>query len=824
MKKIYSILLAASALFAFAPFALSQEPGEWSINGQINETVVTETGPKTKYLEWPKAAENGLIHPEGTDFAYSKDISAPQSDGTYWIKLESFATGAASRILTSTPSDIILVLDSSTSMNTNDYDEVTYTARGETDYSYSSYGNNNTYYYLFKGRHYAVSRGQSQGIYYLSFTADGTTYYLSGEGPTTTLSGANTNTGTIWRGVLYNRSTRRVTRIAALRNATKQFITNIVQNDAEIKAVDPSFAGNRIAIVSYDNAAHVLTSAWVAVGQSGAETTLHNAVDGMSLANWTRPDLGMSSAITNFLAGTGTGHTKRAEANLTVVMFTDGVPCHQSGSGSTFEAEDANKAIYQGYRLKHDYGATLFTVGLLSPTSTDQNIVRGRHFLDLLSSNYPISYIAQNSTSAWNINQGTITVNGMTGASAADKKSSDYYQLVDGDTDLSSIFDSISKQSGGSASELSASSRNVDVVSNSFILPQGTTAENIDGVVKIFVAKVSGYDATKQELTFYEEILKGHTPDEPVSAINGYYYFPLDENGDIAGELTKVDAGISVAFNPTTQAVTVTGFDYGSNFCGPVYESNYTPTGPDDMTHIDHWQGFKIIIMIPITMNPNAVGGPDVATNAPGSGIFVNNEDTQGLVQFKSPTVSLPVNIHLKKTGLGPGESAKFKIERAQLPDPIPENFDPATLTNWSYVSTVFVTRPEGSAETDPDPIIKVRGLPANMDETTGEGESATTVHKSFVYRVTEEGWSWSYTAQTPPQYTTTSNVTNPFTFDNLKKDNIDFKVRHAESKATNVFKPGIVTNNVKYDDSKTNIRSGGGSGSGSGSGSGNNQ
>jgi len=730
MKKIYSILLAASALFAFAPSVFAQ--GEYSINGQINETVEGVT----KYLEWPKAAENDTQFPSGTDFAYSKDISAPQSNGTYWIKLESFATGAASRILSSTPSDIILVLDSSTSMNTRDY---------------------------------------------------------------------STPSGT-------------VTRIQALRDATNVFIENIYDNDASVTAVDPNFSGNRIAIVSYDNAAHLLTSGWVDVGANGAVETLHNAVNRMSLANWTRPDLGMSQAITSFLAGTGADHTKRAEANLTVVMFTDGVPCHSTGSGSTFEAQDANKAIYQGYRLKHDYGATLFTVGLLSPTSTDQQIRRGRYFLDLLSSNYPNSYIASNSTSAWNINGNTITVNGMTGASAADKTSDKYYQLVDENTDLTSIFDEISKQSGGSSSDLSASSRNVDVVSNSFIIPHSDTETEaeIAAKVKIFVAKFTGYTITsdnKKEYSFSEEILVGHTPNTPKSDVTGYWYYPLDEDGNIpeGTELVKVDGGISVSYNASTQAVTVTGFDYGSNFCGPIYKANWDPKQHSEQENItqglDHWQGFKVIIMIPITMNPNAVGGPDVETNAPGSGIFVSNEDTQGLVKFKSPTVSLPVNIHLKKAGLGPGESAKFKIERAQLPDPVPDNFDPSTLTDWSYVSTVFVTRPEGSSETDPDPVVKVRGLPANMDVKTGEGESETTIHKSFVYKVTEESWSWSYISQTPPQYTTTSNVTNPFTFDNLKKDNIDYKVRHAESKATNIFKPGVVTNNVKYDDSKTNDR-----------------
>ena len=239
MKKIYNTLFAVTALLAFAPAVFAQTPGQWSIKGQINETV----DGVVKYLEWPKAAENGLQTPDNADFAYSKDISAPQSDGTYWIKLESFATGAASTILSSTPSDIILILDSSTSMNQRDY---------------------------------------------------------------------QTTSGT-------------VTRISALRDATKLFIDNIASNDSDVTAVDPSFLGNRIAMVSFDNTAHVLTtSGWVDVGGTNAVTTLKNAVDNMNLQNYTQPALGIQSAISNFLAGSGEAHTRRAEANLTVVLFTVG--------------------------------------------------------------------------------------------------------------------------------------------------------------------------------------------------------------------------------------------------------------------------------------------------------------------------------------------------------------------------------------------------------------------------------------------------------------------------------------------------------------------
>ena len=819
MKRIYNTLFVICALLIFAPFANAQS---------INEVIPG--------LSWPKAAENGLQTPEGSDFAYSKDISAPLSDGTYWIKLESFSTGAATTILSSTPSDIILILDSSTSMNTQDYGgTVSYSPRQSQSYSYNTfhptYGTAPTCYYYYEGNYYLITCDRTSngnnGIRYLTFTANGTQYYLSGNNtaPTTTLSGANSNGGTIWTGVLHTRSvTGAVTRIQALQDATNLFIDNIYQNDVDVTSVNPSYPGNRIAIITYDASAHPLTSAqatysgqpgygwnqgdayWFDIGSSDVKNRLQNSVNNITRNNWTRPDLGMSEAISDLLSGTTSATRKRPEANLVVVLFTDGVPCHSQGSGNTFEAQDANNAIYQASILKKTYDATIYSVGLL-PDSNTNDIKCGRYFLDLLSSNYPDATIAQNSTSAWNVNGDSITVNGLT--TGTKDPEGNYFQLVGAGTDLSSIFDSISQQSGGSSSQLSAASRNVDVVSNSFIIPL-ETGENINNKVKIFIAKVSGYDATKQELTFSTEILKGNLPDSPTdpTAAGSYYYYPLDEHGDIDGDPIKADAGISVSYNQTTKAVTVTGFDYSSCFCGPIFETNYIPSNPitaEDLTHVIRWQGFKIIIMIPIKMNPDAVGGPDVNTNGAGSGIFISSDDGEAFVTFKSPTVSLPVNIYIEKSGLGKGESAKFKIERAEIPDLAPgQEFDPTTIPDddWSYVSTVFVTQSnDPSLATTSNPVVKVRGLPANED-TVESG--VVTGHKSFVYRVTEESWSWSYTPDTPPQYTTTEDVINPFLFSNTKRDNIDVKVRHAESKATNVFVTGAA---VKYDDSKDNGR-----------------
>lgn len=806
MKKIYSIILSAVALLAFAPLA-----GAQSIEDVLGD------------LQFPQEKDPQVVDHVG----FNKTVSSPTSDGTYWIKLEAFATGEASMVLTSTPADIILVLDSSTSMDTNDYGVVNYVSRGRQPYSYNSY--TTTYYCkLFKdGKYYPVYRGgNSDTGYYLYFTADdGTVYYLNDnhhqfpeqDGLATESHVYIYDPGnTFFNGELYERRSSTITRIAALQQAVNEFIDAIYENDQEVKRLDPSYPGNRIAIITYDNNAYTLTSStqgsgnnrryvwtengtanWFYISGNNVRTRLKNSVNNITRHNWTRPDLGMAEAIEDLLSGSTEATSKRSNANLTVVMFTDGVPAHSQGSGNTFENPDANKAIHQGYLLKQDYDASLFTVGLLNLNSTSDDVKKGIHFLDLLSSNYPNANIT-NENSAWNVSGNTVTVENISAGAASDKDpAGNYFQLVDENTNLSSIFAEISKQSGGSANEsLSAATSTLDIVSSSFMLPANADKTSI----KVFTAKCTSADVDNDVYTFATEVQVPNSDDT----------YNIYNSQGVVVQTKYVDNDIDVALGKDSNGndkIEVTGFDYSNNWCGPV-TLNGTTT----------YQGHKLIIMIPVKMNPDAVGGPNVETNAPGSGIYVNPDDPEPLITFDSPTVSLPVNIYLEKRGLDPGESAKFRIERAIIPDE--ENWNPANLTDWSYVSTVFVTNgPSTKTSKNGYPLIQVRGLPAtitvdeNEDGQPDVGTDGKIIQLPVVYRITEENWAWSYDISGSedfpnPQYTVTSKVDNPFSFNNGKKENIDVIIRHAESKATNVFKAvGEGEANERYDDSKTNDR-----------------
>ena len=818
MKRTYNILTAV-ALLAFAPIAYAQ-------------TIEEVCGE----LEFPQQKDAKV---EG-GVGFNKSVSSPTSNGTYWIKLEAFATGHATQIVSSTPSDIILVLDSSTSMVQEDYgtagDE--YKALPIRDYTYNTFSNTNSYgesfyggvsnnvtqlYYLYEGEYYVVSRGGNaqNTSRYLSFSTGSSTYYLNnglnGGQPSTTAPNRNVgptnNNNTIWTGVLYTK--RQLARIDALKNAVNEFIDNIYQNDHDVTAIDPSYSGNRIAIVTYDANAYKLTSNyswetadaqranWFDIGASGVRENLKNAVLNIALHNYTRPELGLREAIDDLLDGSPA--TKRENANLTVVMFTDGVPAQSStgGNGNNFDAGVANNAIYYGHDLKQTYEASLFSIGLLDKNSTNEHVKRGIHFLDLLSSNYPNANIAQGSTAAWTVSGNTVTVSGMTGAGEDDKDSDVFFQLVDENTDLSSIFDAIAQQSGGSAdASLSSATSTVDIVSSSFMLPENATSSDI----KLFTAQCTFADEDAGTYEFGTEIQAKNRTDT---------YHIYDDDGimvEIDGQTAfDVDDDMEVSLGKDANdndKITVEGFDYSNLWCGPLVDQD------GDVTY----HGYKVIIMIPIKMNPDAVGGPNVPTNAEGSGIYIDPNDTEPHVTFDSPTISLPVNMYIEKIGLNPGESAKFMIERAIIPDE--DDWTVEDLTGWKFVSTVFVTNsPNAKTSAEGNPMVKVRGMPAtitideNNDGNPDVDSDGKIIQKPVIYRIVEENWAWSYELDSEtenPQYTVTSKVDNPFTFANAKRENgdIDVMIRNAESKATNIFKTvGEGKTNEVYDDSKDNGR-----------------
>ena len=804
MKKIFNVLFATAALLAASQTVGAQ--GQWSIIRQVQDP--NYPGQAGHIITFPR--DPGHTIDSEKHFGYSKTVASPFSDGTYWIKLESFATGTAD--IVDKPSDIVLVLDVSGSMRDN-YGNTTgrypygvskvssagisYSQVQSGDYSHSYYKVGDRYYDVYGAREYLGPGQYENPRYYVCYDdASGTRHYLWHYEDTTVRPEGTTQQNTAsWYKQLW--MDKRKSKLDELKEAVKQFIHIIQENDMYLTdpetgetMVDPvtgekvkrtddqgqvTTLGNRISIVIFAGAGYYSEDHLAEgnhFGCGGTNTAnytevvknltyvdatgvaaLNTAVDELVEATITAADYAVPLA--NEVLNQPT--CKNRDSNKTVVFFTDGEPNHNNG----FDGTVANAAINASYTTKNTHKATVFTVGLFA---TESNDVKG--YMTRLSSNY---------LDATNRTNGTQT-------------SSKYYIRVNGN--LKEVFANIAKQAGGSGAGLSAASSNVDIVSHSFKFPDDVTAQNIGTKVKIFTAKlnhINNLGEENEEYVFDEEILAGHSNDkykvyDAQGNVTGEYFVDEHSGTGAHGQGLKAEM---ITTPDGNKGVKVTNFDYANNWCGPIKNQAHQVTG---------YQGHKIVILIPVQMNPDAVGGPNVETNGEGSGIFINGDESY--LEFVSPKVSLPVNIYIEKEGLEGVESARFLIERAVLPasGDVSEIADDA----WEYVTTVFVTNGEHAKRTTAgNPYVKVRGLASNKSETEG-----------YIYRITEEPWSWSYTPDTDPQFTDTSHIENPFTFENTKKDRIDVLIRHAESKVTNVFKPkstGSTEGEVKIDDSKTN-------------------
>ena len=584
--------------------------------------------------------------------------------------------------------------------------------------------------------------------------------YNYGQSITTTEPGGVGNSTVIWRGPLYQK-TNNFTRLHALENAVATFLNIVyqkcIENDLDNRISIVKFSGLTANGLSLTPGNHYsdrngggtteVFQGWTDASDKTEIDKIIKDIKHIATGHGTSPDFGLSLAEA-LLASLDEDDEPRSK---TVVLFTDGDPWRESTDYGDYQANSAtiaNLAIKKSRDIKHtvaftsvdyegneeDHYTTVFTVGTLGTGTTP---AQANNVMNYCSSKYPDA----NSSSD-------------TGTAAE----GDYVFRAETPDDLNAVFSAIANSSSESSTSLDAqATTTVDIVSKSFMLPAGASTD-----VEVFTADCIGGEYQEKDgvSVFVPEF------DTPVEDTD------LEDSVEIkqstgSGKYDEVD---------------VTGFDYTANFCGPVID---TETG-DPIDYV----GKKLIVKFPVKMDPEALGGPNAPTNAPGSGIFAKGQ-TEPVATFETPHVSLPYNIHITKTGLEKGESARdtwiTTAADGKQTINVPNN------AVWDPMTTVMVTG-DGSST---DPGIWVRGLPST--------EAVGTEQKIVLYRVSEDDWSWSYDRKTAPMITDNSKIDNPFQFVNVKMNDqkIKIKVRHAESKARNIFKLNTEGGGVEYMDSK---------------------
>lgn len=189
--------------------------------------------------------------------------------------------------------------------------------------------------------------------------------------------------------------------------------------------------------------------------------------------------------------------------------------------------------------------------------------------------------VSSNYPDATNMNNGTRGVG-------------DYYKTVSSAEDLNNIFHTISETVGTTTVKLGEESVLRDVISDSFTLPSDYT----DGDIKAY--SVSCESSTKNADGTYTYTWKT-TPDTD-----------------------KYD--VTVAADNKT--INVTDFDYAANWV-----DQYGVGGSKS-------HGKKLVVEIPIVLDPDATGSVD--TNGPASGIYASADAETAFANFKTPTVYVP--------------------------------------------------------------------------------------------------------------------------------------------------------------------------------------
>lgn len=527
-KRALALVLAlvmALSLVALPSFAA----GEGDSAGLPNGVSVVNPGGPTEGVT-------------GMEMSKTLQLNADGKTGT--LTLEAYATGQSQVVQKDVPLDIVLVLDTSGSMDNkiSEYHET---------YSIS---NNGTYYYM-------DSNGQYQRAYYCDgqdwrggsnheagwYSENHQSNWRNCQGETGTrltpkTSSADTN------GVQFFYTSSQLSRMDALKTAVNNFAESVA---AKAKGSDGQYGGEddvnyRIAVVEFASKAYNLTNGLVDMDTSRGLTQVKNAVSGLQAGGDTYPATGLNMANSIFAANPISGDGQRGRV---VIMFTDGYPAENGTDNINYTLCD--NAIASAQTSKGTYGATVYTVGIFSGANPNSNIDTNFDYgnrrdaaKQLVAANRYMHYTSSNFQNAQSLRNG------------GEKSSSNYYLAASDADGLNNVFSSISSTIGGSDSTLTNTATMVDVISQYFQLPVDD-----QGSLKAYTVPFTGTDAS----------------------------------GNRQWGTNQTDYTTSVKVDG--RKVSITGFNYSDNWVG-FHTENGTQTA----------HGSKMVLEIPIQVKDDTVG------------------------------------------------------------------------------------------------------------------------------------------------------------------------------------------------------------------------
>lgn len=666
-KRILSLVLCAAMLLSMCLFMGAGVTADTADTVDTTETAdaaetanivsFTNAGPlvKPEQTAGPARVRALAANDTGSGVKLDKTVTGPDNDGNYTVRLEAYATGEQTTVVSTKPCDIVLVLDVSGSMDwCIEGGENCSGMHATTDIDTSK-----TYYVIYGGFYYEVlyctethhwNADHEPGWYYKGYTHK--------ESNRLTPKTDSNSSGTQF----YVKEAC-TSRLSALKTAVGNFIDQVADKETDTVKHNISivkFASGKSSTVGNSTDGNGYNYSQIVMNLTDAEAgqkELKNAVNTLNAAGATRADYGMEHAK-DILSEVTRDSTK------VVVMFTEGSPT----ANNKFSEDVANDAISAAKSLKGS-GATVYTVGCLdgadgTPVTNFNGVSDVNKYMHLVSSNY------KNAESMSSPGTSTYPAGGKS-----------YYLSAGNSTELNNVFENISSQIGGSDTELTSSSVLKDAVTPYFEIPDGAQ-------VTLKTAKCTGAD-DNGKLTFGAETAA-------------------------PGDVTATVSGSTVS---------VTGFDYKTNWCGPRTDAAGSTT----------YSGQKLIVEFKIQPTDTFLGGNGVQTNVgTDDGIYAPGETTP-VEKFQPQQVDVTVKaVEPKTTG-----TEIYLGEETDLKDRITTDIPQLDGTNNAYVDVTYTVKDENGT------VVGTYTVPA------GSSEGA---------------WAWTNGSNVKPDKTTTYTVTSTST------------------------------------------------------------
>ncbi len=443
--------------------------------------------------------DNGLV--------LAKNAQYDPGTGRCTITLEAYTTGTVTTEVENVPTDIVLVLDQSGSM------EFGFGSQISVENANQTLGSTEGYYVKYGG----VDRWSGNELWYpVRYNNNRWQYYGPGF------------LGLVSRWVeLSSTDFIYISRLAALKNTVSTF-ADAVADKAKGEIGTDDDVNHRIAMVGFasgyddyygdyygntevfvgatqytynagrtNNASNANSAqshyndVFQSMDTTSGQTNIDASIDKLAADGGTLTDLGMEMANGILNANPVPDGEKR---NRVIIVFTDGAP-----GWSGYDSDVANAAITQAGTAKNTYGATVYTVGIFG--GADATSPGKQNGDDTEKANWFMQNVSSNNGTA---------------------KDPSYYLSAGDTTALNSIFTQISNQVSSPAINLGTETVVRDILSPYFNLPEGTNAESI----RLYTADYNGKE------------FEGRVPAD----------------------------GITATVNTETETIEVRGFDFTANF------------------------------------------------------------------------------------------------------------------------------------------------------------------------------------------------------------------------------------------------------------------